>query len=235
MITLTPDVVVPSPAFADLPAPTHLSAPAKRPSPFPRRAEPMIWGKGRFKIDMLLSDADRPAYDAVLADPRTTANRAWAWLRERGYAVGYSAVCSHKRHADQDREQLRRAARAAAAYATAADALGGPEAFGSAALTKINELAMGHLFPEDGQSAAVTTAVLNELARTIDKAIAARARLEALRPKLAETRRERAGATIKASNREVVERVRQLLGMPPLSEDEHRPPPRVLPPLGEES
>ena len=53
-----------------------------------------------------------------------------------------------KRQFDQDRDQLRRAARSAAAYAEAADRLGGPEAFSTAALTKINELAMAHLFPE---------------------------------------------------------------------------------------
>ncbi|CAA9412841.1 MAG: hypothetical protein AVDCRST_MAG64-2414 [uncultured Phycisphaerae bacterium] len=204
----TPDPATGAPAAAT-------SAPAaRRPSPFAPRAEPMVWGKGRFKVDVLLKAADRPAYDAVLSDPRTTGTSAWAWLKGRGYRVGLTAVLNHKRQFDRDHEQLRHAARAAAAYASAADSLGGPEAFGAAALTKINELAMAHLFPpgEPGAAPAVTSAVLNELARTIDKALAARGRLESLRPKLAELRRGpegRAGAT----GPEVVQRVREILGV----------------------
>jgi len=106
----------------------------------------MVWGKGRLKVDVMLSDADRAAYDALLSSPRTTGTSAWAWLTSRGYRVGLTAVLNHKRQFDRDNEQLRRATRAATAYASAAESLGGPEAFSSAALTRINELAMGHLF-----------------------------------------------------------------------------------------
>lgn len=212
---------VPGPAASDPSAapPTPTSALAvRRRFTLPPRAEPMVWGKGRFKIDVLLSDADRPAYDALLSSPRTTGTSAWGWLKSRGYKVGLTAVLNHKRQFDRDNEQLRRAARAASAYASAADSLGGPEAFSAAALTKINELAMAHLFPADGSPparAATTAAVLNELARTIDKTLAARGRLESLRPKLEEARRVQEGHAV-ADGRAVVERVREILGMPPL-------------------
>jgi hypothetical protein len=190
----------------------------RRPArPFPPRTEPVVWGKGRLKLDVILSDPDRTEYEALLADRKTSVQAAWAWLKARGYRVGYNAVCNHRRQLGYDAEQLRRAARAAAAYATAADAAGGPEAFSAAALTKINQLAMDRLFDEKVGAGAggVTTAVLNELARTIDKALAARGRLEALRPKLAEARRAAEGQA-EPDGVAIVNRVREMMGMPPI-------------------
>ena len=185
----------------------------KRSRPFPPRTEPVVWGKGRLKLDVILSEPDRTEYEALLADGKTSVQAAWAWLKGRGYRVGYNAVCNHRRLFCHEAEHLRRAARAAAAYATAADAAGGPEAFSAAALTKINHLAMDRLFNDSAAAeGGVTTAVLGELARTIDKAIAARSRLEALRPKLAEARRAAEGQA-DPTGEEIVERVRQIIGV----------------------
>jgi hypothetical protein len=51
-----------------------------------------------FKVNDLLSDADRPAYEELLRRPSTTIDVAHAWLTERGLQVCRGAVHNHFRH-----------------------------------------------------------------------------------------------------------------------------------------
>ena len=71
-------------------------------------------------IDHLLAAAGgRDEYEALLLDPRTTAEDARAWLASRGHEVSKSAVDRHRRHFLIAREAARRQADEARAVATA--------------------------------------------------------------------------------------------------------------------
>ena len=67
-----------------------------------------------YKVDELLTVADREAYTQLLREPRTTIDGAHTWLGQRGYVLSRSAVARHRRRlltADAERAAERELAK----------------------------------------------------------------------------------------------------------------------------
>src|SRR4051794_25942979 len=62
---------------------TEAAAPRqrRRPPPPVRDPGPQRWSRTCLKVDRILKDEDRPAYEALVADGRTTGLGALRWLR----------------------------------------------------------------------------------------------------------------------------------------------------------
>ena len=58
-----------------------------------------------FKVESLPADVRRQYEGEVLADPKTTAKVAQAWLRERGFVVSFAAVTRHRARLAQETER----------------------------------------------------------------------------------------------------------------------------------
>ena len=157
-----------------------------------RRAEPMVWGRGRLKVDVVLKPEDRPAYEALLAEPHDRARRPRVAPPARGYRVGMTAVLNHKRQFDQDRDQLRRdppappPRRLKLPTASAGPRRSAPPPSRRSTSWRWPTCSPSHpsrpaaprlasrVRAPAPPSPPLKVALLNELARTIDKALAAR-------------------------------------------------------------
>ena len=81
--------------------PQQPQEPKRRRGRPPRGVDPFGEGRGRgrvghFKVEDILRDEDRDAYNALLRQHKTTHKSAWRWLRERGYKIGLTAVRNHR-------------------------------------------------------------------------------------------------------------------------------------------
>lgn len=189
---------------------TRVTAAAKLP--------PAATGKpplGRLKLDRVLSEADRPAYEQLLSNPRLTLREARQWLRERGYQVGPPAVANHRRQFAQELVDIRQAARQAIKFAKAATRAGGMEALAAASLARISQVALQHLFQreQDKQDAALSPRDLADLTRTLAAAIGAASKLQIYKKQLDRVRRAANPRRPAEDARQVAMRVREILGV----------------------
>jgi hypothetical protein len=82
------------------------------------------WTARTLRIDALLSKEDNEAYQKFLRQPLVTDLQGQAWLRERGYQIGLSAVRNHRRQFCNRVAYAKQAAEMAHAFAEAARVFG---------------------------------------------------------------------------------------------------------------
>lgn len=171
------------------------------------------------RIDRMLSPEDRAAYETLLANPRTSVAEARAWLRDRGYSASAPTVSAHRRRFLTKLDGVRETARLAASIAEIAREHG-DVAMSNGMLTRFEQVMLEQfmLAREGGQIPAKDLA---DMSKSVAAAVGSREQFEAMRREFEETKvkaTEAAEHAAKggATGRQVVERVREILGMPPL-------------------
>ena len=174
------------------------------------------------KVDAMLSDADRPAYEALLRDPKVTVVAARAWLRARGYPIGVRAIARHRRDFAKTISQLRETAR----FANALGALArthGTTFLSDATLTRLQQLVMERLMQagrkKGGKRQTIDTKELGELSKIVKDAVGTRKHVEAMRSDFERSRHRAASAAGEVARaggngQAVADRVREILGIP---------------------
>ena len=162
--------------------------------------------KRHYKLDSLLSDEDRPEYEALLRRPAVEVDEALAWLEGRGYEISRSAVHRHKRSFEETLMEVRRSAEMAASFAAVAKE-SGVEGMSEAALLRFSQLSMEHLMQiesggdmEAGELLKLSMAIRQQVgsARDLRKALAEKFDREA---KKLLTKREITAADIDAARK----------------------------------
>lgn len=178
-----------------------------------------------FKVDLALRPADRADYEALLADPRTTGGDALAWLVARGYALTRVAVYRHRRHFLRGLDDVRHWA-GVARHAADAARVHGPVVLAEGAVTQLEHMLMRALHAMNARGVTPDARQFADLAVAVARAVATRGAVDEHRRAAEDRAREdaqRGGSG--ASGADVVRRVRQILGMPPLpGGDDPKPP-----------
>ena len=171
-----------------------------------------------FRVDAVLSPTEREAYERLLADPNSTVASLQAWLGERGHRVCRTAVARHRRSFAADLTKLREAARMAQTFCAISRQAGGAGAIAEAAHARFEMLLMRKLF-EMQDSPVLAPGDWQVLGKTVRSAVQTRQNVEEMRADLDAKTRE---AAAEAARQEpvdgvtVVNRVREMLGMPPV-------------------
>src|SRR5688500_18115651 len=193
-------------------------SPAPLPAPGRRRSRGPAAFK-HFRVDSVLSPDERAEYERLLADPHSTALSLQAWLHDRGHRVCRSAVSRHRKTFASELRRVRDVARMAESFC-ALTRREGAGAIAEAAHAKFEMMLMESLFKLPGAE-QFPADQWQSMARTVSSAVATRRSVEEMRADF-DRRAKAAAAEVeqaagkKASGREVVERVREILGMPPL-------------------
>ena len=182
----------------------------------------------RSKVERLLSPQHLKEYRELLSDPRTTVKIAHAWLRERGYDIGYSAVARDRRRFDQDLVEVRKTAMLAGQFAEASRG-GGLAALSDAMVARFQQVLLQRLMrmdksgdPKAEKTNDFTPSEWLELAKTVAASVNTRRSLEALRADYEDRARQAAEAVERAAGPkkkpldgvEVANAVRRILGVP---------------------
>jgi hypothetical protein len=206
-----------------------------------RRAEHMkkvhqpgsgAFNASRLKVDVILREEDRAAYEELLKHPATTAAAAHAWLRQRGYDVGETAVRKHRRYFTGCLTSVRQSARFADALGKLSDKHGGGY-LSEVTLTRVQQVVMQKLFEvcgshkdeEEQDRRIIDTDELRKMADIVTGAAVTRQKVEAMRLEFARRVREAVEAANKSakqgdSGTAVADRVREMLGLPLWDSDE---------------
>ena len=174
-------------------------------------------GPGRVsRIDKILTPEHHAEYKALLADIRTTAREAEAWLKERGYHVSQPTVSKHRKGFRETLDKVQYAAECASAVAQIAREHG-EGALTDGMLTQFEQVVFQQLVdtPEGKQ---FDPKDLVELGKAVNGAVGSRERVGKMRLEFEEAKRKAAQAAEEvaktgASGKEVVERVREILGV----------------------
>ena len=176
-----------------------------------------------FLLDHVLKPEDRPAYEAMMADPRQTNRMLHAWLQARGYRVGYQAVQRHRRHFELNLKDVRRNALVAHQFSDAARAVGGPTAFAEASQTRIEQLLLERLFTMTGDE-KLSGREWAEFTKAIGHVLSNRRQSEAIRAEYEDRARKAAEAVEEQvggrkgeaafNGVEIANCVRRILGVP---------------------
>ena len=186
-------------------------SPAPPPAPGRRPRGPAAFKHCR--VDAVPAADERAEYERLLADPNSTATSLQAWLRARGHRVCRSAVGRHRRSFAAELRRVRDVARMAESFC-ALTRRQGAGAIAEAAHAKFEMMLMESLFKLPGAE-DFPADQWQSMAKTVSSAVATRRNVEEMRAeferkaKAAAEEVENAGAT----NEEVVERVRQILGV----------------------
>jgi len=180
-----------------------------------------VWHRGLPKVEAMLSDEHRREYDALLRDPTTTLAVAREWLRVHGYRVGIRAVANHRRLFQDSLKVLREAARFAGNLRRLFG-IHGPTAMSDVTLTRVQQALMERLYrcDEEGNAVQIGLEELADLSKMVESAIRARQRVERMRREFEEMRDLIVGEVDQVAKRtgadgqRVVNRVKQLLGVP---------------------
>ena len=183
------------------------------------------YGPGDLKVDMMLKDEHRAAYEAMLADPGVSRTRLLAWLRELGYDVGIAAVGSHLRDF-RDRQKSCRASGELSRMIVDEVRVFGEGVLAEATLTRAEQLLMQQMVRMSDQ-ADLTPGEWSEWQKVIAAGVANRRGMQNSMRELEEMRRTAATEARKlarsgASGRDVANRVREILGIP-LTDDNEDP------------
>lgn len=186
--------------------------------PLRRKAAKPGGRASHLRVDAILGGAGpvREEYEKLAEDPNTYLKGLQAFLRERcGQHATISAV---KRHRDRYRDEfrsLREASRMASAFCEITRQ-SGPGAIAEAAAGRFEMLLMQDLFKLK-ENPQLAPEEWQRWSRAVTGAVATRRSVEALRAEVErKAAEEREGEEEKgppASNREVVERVREILGV----------------------
>lgn len=167
-------------------------------------------------VDRVLSAGDRAAYEALIADPATRDRDAHAWLKARGYPVGSVAVGFHRRRFLESLEGVRQTARLASSITQLAREHG-DAAMSDGMLTRFEQVMLEQLGQaQPGQ--VIPAKDLADLSKSVASAVGSRERFEAMRREFEQAKRRAADAADAAAKggatgKEVVERVREILGV----------------------
>ena len=169
-----------------------------------------------FRVDAVLSADERAEYERLLADPNATARSLQAWLRDRGHRVCRSAVVRHRRSFAAELRRVRDVARMAEAFC-ALTRRQGAGAIADAAHARFEMMLMESLFKLPGAE-QLPPGEWQSMARTVSSAVATRRNVEEMRAEFERKAKAAAaeleeGAARHATGPEVVERVRQILGV----------------------
>ena len=174
-----------------------------------------------FKVDLALKPGDRPDYEALLADPRASGNDALAWLVARGYALTRVSVYRHRRHFLRGLDDVRHWA-GVARHAADAARVHGPAVLADGAVTQLEHMLVRALHAMNAAGATPDPRQFADLATAVARAVATRGAIDLHRHAAEERAAELARSGRKATGAEVVSRVREILGMPPLLGNESR-------------
>ena len=175
-----------------------------------------------FLLDHVLKPEHRPAYEALMADPRKTNQELHAWLKEQGYKIGYQAVQRHRRHFELNLKDVRRNALVAHQFSDAARAVGGPAAFAEATQTRLEQLLLERLFSMKGDE-QMGGREWAEFAKAIGAVLSNRRQSETMRAEFEKRARRAAEAVERAGGKkgkpafngvEIANCVRRILGVP---------------------
>jgi hypothetical protein len=181
----------------------HLGLRTRRPTPLT-------------KIDSILSPEHHKEYEALLADRRTTAAQARQWLLDHGYSVGGKSVGTHRQRFLVTLERVRESARLAGAMVDIARE-NGPAIMGDAMLLQCEQVLMQE-FTRMQENGNVDSKKLSELCKSVVGTTSSRKTIETIRGEFEQQKRKAAQAAedmVKtgASGKEVVDRVREMLGV----------------------
>ena len=239
---LLPHSPTPDPLPATPPPPSGPARPDGAPGDSAPTAKPRRAGRPRgtrlvrhFKVDHCLTPEDRGPYEALLLDPRQTADSLLKWLRDRGYGdVSRAGVARHRRQFEVDVKGIRRDARVAVQFAAMARAQGGASALTDAGQFRFEQMFLERLFRMK-KSDKRGVGEWHEIARTMTSLLENRQQVEQQRAdwerrakEAVETVEKAAGARRKTLDGvAVADAVRRILGVP--LPDEAPPPPGAAP------
>jgi hypothetical protein len=169
-----------------------------------------------FRVDAVLSAEERAEYERLLADPTSTAKSLQDWLRDRGHRVCRSAVSRHRKTFASELRRVRDVARMAETFC-ALTRREGAGAIAEAAHAKFEMMLMESLFKMPGAE-QFPADQWQSMAKTVSSAVATRRSVEEMRADFERRAKAAAEEVAKASEHqatgeEVVERVRQILGV----------------------
>ncbi len=168
------------------------------------------------RIDKTLSPEDRAAYEAMLTEPTTTIVVARKWLADRGYSFAGDTVGTHRRRFLDSLVTLRQTARLASAITDLARKHG-DVTMSNGMLTRFEQVMLEQLVRTQ-EGGHIPAKDLVDMSKSVSAAVGSREQFEAMRRELEEAKRKalevadtaaRGGAT----GKEVVERVREILGV----------------------
>jgi hypothetical protein len=169
------------------------------------------------RVDQMLREEDRAAYEALLAQPRTRLQECFAWLKAHGYPhVGAHAVMTHRRRFRDKLEGVRQSARFAQAIVQVARE-SGQAAMSDGMLTRFEQVMLEQLMRLE-EHEKVRVSDLTDMSKCVSAAVGSRERFEELRREHEQTKRraaeegERLGNS-GASGKDVVERMKEILGV----------------------
>lgn len=196
-------------------------SPAPLPEPgVKRRRRPTVFK--HYRVDAVLDPADREAYERLVADPNSTVKSLQDWLGARGHRVCRTAVRRHRHSLTDDLRRFRDVTRMAESFC-ALTRREGAGAIAEAAHAKFEMMLVESLFKLPGAE-QFPADEWQTMAKTVSSAVATRRSVEEMRAEFERRAKAAAdevakGTEKQASGREVVERVREILGMPPLPAD----------------
>lgn len=171
------------------------------------------------RIDQVLSPDDLADYEHLLADPRTSLADSKAWLSSRGYTFAGDTVRTHRNRFHDRLDVVRHTAKLASSITELARQHG-EVTMSNGMLTRFEQVLLEQLMlgREGGQ---IPARDLVDMSKSVAAAVGSREQFEAMRREFEETKfkaTEAAEHAAKggATGRQVVERVREILGMPPL-------------------
>lgn len=187
------------------PPPDKTVKQTRRPSPFKH-----------FKVDEVLSDADRPEYERLLSHPKTTVKQLQAFLLCKGHHVCRSAVQRHRQNHHGEFKRLREVARIAESFCELARDHG-PGVIAEASHARFEMMLMENLFKMPGAS-EMPVDEWQQMAKTLSSAVATRRSVEEMRAGYERRAREAAELVEKAnqndvSGKDVVARMKEILGV----------------------
>jgi hypothetical protein len=180
-------------------------------------------------VDRLLKDADRPAYEALISNPRTTSAVARAWFAARGYPpVSDCAIRNHKNRFLEKLDGVRHSARFAQNIVQIARE-NGQQAMSDGMLTRFEQVLLEQLVRLEEHD-RLDAKELSEIGKCVAGAVGSRERFEDLRRAFEADKRKAADEAEKlarrgASGPAVVARMREILGIEP--GDDNDGPPRA--------
>lgn len=171
-----------------------------------------------FKVDEVLAAEDRIPYETLLLDPRQTVDSLTAWLHARGYStVSRAAVHRHRRHFEQDVQEIRKSAKIAGQFAAIARAQGGAGSLADASQFRLEQMFLERLFGMKGDD-RLSGKEWTEFGKAMSSLLDNRKRYETLRLEWEEKAKRVAAELEKPDGKrraepEVVARVREILGV----------------------